>query len=101
MSDSDGVSWSKPLFSTFQAPDGDLYDPTARMALVKGNNGPVAIQMVSAAMQAFEAAAGRPCLCAERKGCGNVRCPKIAVRGVRCDGTARGINICKVLSITQ
>jgi hypothetical protein len=25
-----------------------------------------------------------------------VRCPKIAVRGVQCDGTARGMDACKV-----
>jgi hypothetical protein len=37
-----------------------------------------------------------PCLCAECKGCGNVRRPKIAVRGVQCDGTARGMGNCKV-----
>lgn len=40
----------------------------------------------------------RPCLYAESKGCGNVRCSKIAVRGVQCNGTARGMDICKVIA---
>lgn len=57
-----------------------------------------AMDMIDAIVFDKVAYASRPCSYAESKGCGNVRCSKIAVRGVQCNGTARGMDICKVVA---